>query len=217
MRPVDIADDLAAIRRFYAEELEAVCGLDSKAIVEAFATVPRERFLGPGPWSLCVTEAGPRLFTYRRTADDNPRHVYHNVAIAIHESRILNNGQPGTIAGWFQWLDLAEGERIAHIGCGTGYYSAILAVITGPTGSVLAFEVDPMLAAKARENLSLHPNVAVGDGDGSTWAGPLDVIVVNAGTTHAQPSWLEALRDGGRMLLPLTFEVAPNTPGKERC
>ena len=35
--------DLDLRRRFYAEELEAVCKLRSPALVDAFAMVPRER------------------------------------------------------------------------------------------------------------------------------------------------------------------------------
>jgi hypothetical protein len=41
--------DLDLRRRFFAEEIEAVCRLRSTALVDAFATVARERFLRPGP------------------------------------------------------------------------------------------------------------------------------------------------------------------------
>lgn len=34
-------------RRFYADEIRFVVNLDSAALVEAFARVPRERFIGP--------------------------------------------------------------------------------------------------------------------------------------------------------------------------
>ena len=91
-------DDVMQRRRFYAEEIEAACGLTSPAIVEAFAAVPRERFLGPGPWQVCGFDADLKGVKYRATPDADPRHVYHNVAIAIDQSRVLNNGQPGTIA-----------------------------------------------------------------------------------------------------------------------
>src|SRR4029077_11127050 len=37
-------------RQFFAEELEAVCRLRSPLLVKAFAIVPREQFLGRGPW-----------------------------------------------------------------------------------------------------------------------------------------------------------------------
>ena len=44
--------DLDRRRRFFAEELEAVMKLRSAALVDAFAAVPREQFLRPGPWTV---------------------------------------------------------------------------------------------------------------------------------------------------------------------
>lgn len=41
--------DLAQRRRFFAEEIEALGRIRSAALVDAFATVPREAFLRPGP------------------------------------------------------------------------------------------------------------------------------------------------------------------------
>lgn len=43
--------DLAMVRRFYAEEIQAVCNVRSTLLVEALATVHRDDFLPPGPWS----------------------------------------------------------------------------------------------------------------------------------------------------------------------
>jgi len=37
-------------RRFNSEEIRFVANLNSPALVEAFARVPREKFIGPGPW-----------------------------------------------------------------------------------------------------------------------------------------------------------------------
>ena len=211
-------DDLIQRRRFYAEELEAACGLTSPAIVEAFAAVPRERFLGPGPWQVCGFDADLKGVKYRATTDADPRHVYHNVAIAIDQSRVLNNGQPGTIAAWIQWLEPARGERVVHVGTGTGYYTAVLSEIVGHEGSVRGFEVDEHLAARARENLAPYPNVTVTCGDAAELDGTADVILINAGATHAPPSWLAALAEGGRLLLPLTVTAPgvtnPTMPGK---
>ena len=50
--------------------------------------------------------AGPRS-----TDDADPRHVYHNVAIAIDPARNLYNGQPGLIARWLNALPVGPGER----------------------------------------------------------------------------------------------------------
>ncbi|MBV9373757.1 MAG: hypothetical protein JO320_01625 [Alphaproteobacteria bacterium] len=44
-----MADPIAAARRCYAEELRSTAKLGSRAVIDAFAAVPRERFLGPGP------------------------------------------------------------------------------------------------------------------------------------------------------------------------
>ena len=46
--------DLAALRRFYARLVTATVGVTSPAIIDAFAAVPRERFLGSGPWQIPV-------------------------------------------------------------------------------------------------------------------------------------------------------------------
>ena len=43
--------DLASQRRFYAEDIQMLASLQTPALVDALATVPREKFLPPGPWS----------------------------------------------------------------------------------------------------------------------------------------------------------------------
>ena len=123
-------------REFYAEEIEATCGLTTPALARAFATVPREEFVGPGPW---MVQGGGDLFApARRTADADPRRVYHNLSIAIDPERQLYNGAPGVVATWLDALALAPGAQVLHVGCGTGYYSAIIAEVVGPGGSVMA-------------------------------------------------------------------------------
>jgi protein-L-isoaspartate(D-aspartate) O-methyltransferase len=204
--------DLEAHRRCYAEELRAVSHLRSAALVHAFATVPREHFLGPGPWQ--IVAPGPPG-TYRTTADADPRHLYHNVLVAIDATRRLHNGQPGFLAWLIEALALQPGERVVHVGCGLGYYTAIMAAVVGPAGAVTAVERDPALAARAGHNLRHLPQVAVAAGDGAAHdPGPSDAILVNAGATHPRPVWLDALRTGGRLLVPLTVAVNPSGDGR---
>ena len=129
--------DLDTQRQFYAEEIRAVANLQSEVLVQAFAKVPREYFLGPGPWQI-VVPSEPGSFSYRTTDDADPRHLYHNVLVAIDAERRLNNGQPSGLALWSDALDLQKGDRVVHIGCATGYYTAILAeVILGQCGLTL--------------------------------------------------------------------------------
>jgi protein-L-isoaspartate(D-aspartate) O-methyltransferase len=196
-------------RQFYAEEIRAVAGVRSEALVKAFAKVPREDFLGPGPWKLASFDAAwsatPR---YTPTADADPKRIYHNVLIAIDEARSLNNGQPSALAAWLDALEIGPGERVVHVGAGVGYYSAIMAELVGPSGSVVAIEVDTSLAERARKNLKRWRNVEAVSGDGSTYdPGSVDAIFVNAGVTHPASLWFDRLKPGGRLLYPLTFEA----------
>ena len=58
---------------------------------------------------------------------------------------------------WAFLLDkvkVGRGERVLHLGCGMGYYTAILAELGGPEGAVLALEIDAPLAGTAREALT---------------------------------------------------------------
>ena len=129
--------------------------------------------------------------------------------------RTLTNGNPGTLAPWIEALDLLEGASVFHVGCGTGYYSAIIAEVVGPKGSVTAVEIDSRLAAMARENLSEYPNVDVREGDGGTLCpGPRDAILVNAGVTHPAAIWLDNLKPGATLLVPLTCEFGLPNVGK---
>lgn len=206
--------ELALRRRFFAEEIEAVAKLRSPRLVEALATVPRERFLGAGPWTVLAetdfTGAGPSKT--RETPDADPARVYHNISVAIDPSRQLFNGQPATLAPWIDALPLAPGGRVLHVGAGTGYYTAVMAHCVGPTGRVVAFEVDAVLAAHARANLATTPWVDVRAGSPDALDGTFDAILINAGVTHPQDTWLEALAPGGRMILPMTATMPAMGP-----
>src|SRR5919197_4526910 len=116
-------DDLAFIRRFYAEEIRVVGNLRSRQVTDAFASVPREKFLGTGPWYYASPDILSGNVNYRITEDDDPMHLYHNVPIAIDRERDLPNGQPSSIGFFIDRLDLNAGDYVLHIGCGTGYYS----------------------------------------------------------------------------------------------
>lgn len=201
--------ELEARRRFYAEEIEAACGLRTRALVDALASVPRERFLGPGPWLV-----GDILGAPRPTPDADPARVYHNVAIAIDPERQLFNGQPGTIGAWIDRLSLAPGARVVHVGAGTGYYTALMAHCAGPRGRVLAFEADESLADRARRNLADMEQAEVRHGTATELAGEWDAILVNAGVTHPLEAWLDALAPAGRLVVPITFRVGAAPIGK---
>jgi len=197
-------------RRFLAEEIRVCANIRSVRVIEALATVPRERFLPPGPWT--IRGVGDTSGTPRLTDDADSRHVYHDVAIAIDPERNLYNGQPSLIARWLEEVSLDQGQRVTHIGSGAGYFTALIASVVGPTGRVDAVEVDAGLAAQASRNLADWGWVSVRVGNGGQRLPPgADVIIVHAGATHVLDTWMDAMADGGRLLLPLTLEV-PGMP-----
>jgi protein-L-isoaspartate(D-aspartate) O-methyltransferase len=203
--------DIAARRRFFAEEIEAVANLRNRALVEALATVPRERFLRPGPWT--VKSEADFGSPPRQTPDADPKHISHNLVVAIDPSRQLYNGTPSLLAMAIDALALDAGSRVLHVGAGLGYYSALIAHCVGAGGRVVAIEVDEALAQEARANLSRAPWVDVRQGDASDRVdGTFDAILVNAGVTHPLPWWLDALAPGGRMVLPLTSPMKAMGP-----
>jgi protein-L-isoaspartate(D-aspartate) O-methyltransferase len=190
-------------RQWFAEELRWSAGLQSERLIKAFASVPREKFLGPGPWHILGDNQFVRAYT--RTSD--PSHLSHNVLVAIDPRRRLNNGLPTFLASLIEQLNIAEGETVYHVGCGTGYYTAIMAEVAGKAGRIIAVEVDNALARCARRNLAAYSQVEVITANGfSHDPGQVDAILVNAGVAYPSSKWLEILGAWGRMVLPLTLK-----------
>jgi protein-L-isoaspartate(D-aspartate) O-methyltransferase len=201
-------------RRFYAQEIRWVSNLASPALVEALARVPREKFLGASPWQIGSAEqrslslSGMVRMNYTPTED--PRDLYHNVLVALDIAKDINNGQPSALARWIDALDLKSGDRAYHLGCGVGYYTALMAEVVGPAGSVVGIDANADLAARAKENFAAYAHGAIHAADGATFdPGECDAILVNAGVTHPHPLWLDRLRDGGRLVVPITMAATP--------
>jgi protein-L-isoaspartate(D-aspartate) O-methyltransferase len=193
---------IARARRWYADELRFTARVASSAVVAAFATVPREQFVGAGPWRI---KSPMNMAEYWTTPDADPHHVYHDVLIALDESRNLNNGQPSLWALLFDQLGVQVNDEVLHLGCGTGYYTAIAAELAGPAGKITAIEIDAVLAAKAHDALERWPQVVVENSDGAARSfDPADVILASAGATYPLQSWLDALKPEGRLLFPMT-------------
>ena len=194
---------LTDARRFYARLMAANSGSADPRLEEAFATVPREAFLGPGPWTVIVgrmvTTGNGRVMT--PSAD--PVHIYQDVLVALDADKGINNGEPSLHAMWIGKIAPKPGEAVAHIGAGTGYYTALLAQLVSPGGTVTAFELEADLASRATKNLEAYGNVTIVHGDAVTSdLPPSDIIYVNAGVVAPPVSWLRALKPGGRMIFP---------------
>jgi protein-L-isoaspartate(D-aspartate) O-methyltransferase len=206
------AQELVIIRRAYAKQILAAAQVDDSHLEQAFAQVRREDFLGAGPWVIPRWGGG-----YWPTPSADPVYLYIDNVVQIIAERQLNNGQPSGHAKWIASASIKPGEHVVHVGTGPGYYTAIMSHLAGPSGKVTGIELDTGLAARAKENLSSYSNVCMVEGDGTTVPfDAADVIYVNAGVTRPADQWLDGLREGGRLILPLTTNEGfmANDPAK---
>ncbi|MBV9783405.1 MAG: methyltransferase domain-containing protein [Acidisphaera sp.] len=187
-------------------------GVLDAPLERAYAAVPREAFLGAPPWHAVSAFRGSREVC----AQDIER-VYEDVLFALAPDRGVNNGSPSLHAAMLHALGPMPGERVLHVGAGTGYYTAILAELAGPSGRVQAIEVDPALAKEAERNLAPWANVEVLRGDGASWPQASAArIYVNFGCARPAAAWIERLAPGGRLVFPLGVPSAPSWSGGPR-
>ena len=192
-------NSLEALHRFYASFVTARGGVTDPRIVDAFATVKREHFVGAGPWHVHF-EGG-----YMLTETDDPIVLYQDILIGLAPDRGINNGEPSLHAKCIGMAAPLAGDVVIHVGAGTGYYTAILAHLVAQGGHVHAYEIEADLATRATTNLAHSTAVTVHAQSALEARLPsADVIYVSAGATHVPAVWLDALALGGRLVLPLT-------------
>jgi len=197
-----IVMDADTARAAFAEELRYIAHVKSGRVIEAFGAVRREAFWGqnPGRSRICRVAIGTR----RRMIRVLPIIMCCSPSMPKGTSTtdIRSSGQR-----LLDRLNVKAGEKLYHVGAGTGYYTAIMAELVGRTGSVIAVEIDPDLSQRATLNLASYTNVEVVEGDGTVFdPGPVDVVIVNAGATLPMPISLSSLLPGGRLLEPLTAD-----------
>ncbi|MGO4523447.1 protein-L-isoaspartate O-methyltransferase [Microvirga sp. 2MCAF35] len=182
-------------RRAYAAQIARLAEICDGRIEQAFASVPREAFLPPPPWTIISMGVATRT---SEIAD-----IYENVLVAIDLKRGINNGEPALHAAWIDAVSPQPGEAVIHVGAGTGYYTAILSLLVQPDGRVEAFEYEADLAAQAARNLDAYSNVAVHSASAFGRTLPnADVVYVNAGVLAPDVEWLRALNPDGRLIFP---------------
>jgi protein-L-isoaspartate(D-aspartate) O-methyltransferase len=204
--------ELQTLRLAYARYVYFTSAADDPRLEAVLAKVPRETFMGPGPWRLPAPGA---RHGYRETPDAEPHWLYHDALVGLIPEKALNNGQPSFLTFLVGLGRARSGEHAVHVGAGVGYYTAFVAELVGEDGHVTAIEYEPALAARAAANLAPYPQVTCVEGDGSTLPlDPADVILVNAGAARPLDLWLDALKPGGRLVLPLCtrFQLRNGVP-----
>ena len=170
-------------------------------------------------WEVLDPEVLELLHIVRREEFVPP--AYRNLAFADLEIPLARSGDPAhrmwppkLEARALQALQVRPDDDVLEIGTGSGYLTALLARRARTVASV---EIEPELAASARERLSAHGigNVTVDVGDGArgwqdiqTGARMFDVIVLTGSTPEMPPEFFEQLKIGGRLFAIVGTEPA---------
>lgn len=134
------------------------------------------------------------------------------------------NSQPATVAAMLRLLEVEPGQRVLDVGAGSGWTTALLAHLVGPTGLVVGVELVPELAAWGEQNVrrmsgawasvrEATPGVL-----GVPELAPYDRILVSADATTMPTALLDQLADPGRMVLPVAgvMTVVERAGGEDR-
>jgi len=128
---------------------------------------------------------------------------------------ISSASAPWLVAEMLEQARLRPGHRVLEIGTATGVNSAYCSALVGQddkagaVGRVDSVEILPDMAEGAREALEnagvRNVNVIVGDGEhGAPEGAPFDAIIVTAQAPDLATAWLDQLKPGGRLVVPLT-------------
>jgi protein-L-isoaspartate(D-aspartate) O-methyltransferase len=156
-------------------------GVRDLAVLHAIRQVPRHLFV-------------PESVRHR---------AYDDTALPIGAGQTIS--QPYVQARYLELIGLTGRERVLEVGTGSGYQTALLAVLTD---TVFSIERLPALAASAREALEAagirNATVLVGDGTlGWRPFAPYDAILVAAASPEIPQPLVEQLAPRGRMVIPL--------------
>jgi protein-L-isoaspartate(D-aspartate) O-methyltransferase len=156
--------------------------------------------------ALAMLEVDRRGFLPRRlrsrAGDDRPLPI----------GRGQTNSQPRTVAAMLRLLELAAGQQVLDVGAGSGWTTALIARLVGPTGSVIGVELEPDLAAWGAANV----DAAAASGTGETanarievarkgvlgWPSeaPYDRILVSAAARELPSELVDQLAPDGSMV-----------------
>lgn len=181
--------DLDAARRGLVEELWDKSALRTDGVAAAIEAVAREVFVPEMPLDKVYTDT-PWV---TRRDESGPT---------------SSASQPAIVALMLELLEVHPGDRVLEVGAGTGYNAALLAVLAGSEGRVVTVDLQPDVATEAREHLDAAGygwvGVIAGDGAAGYAPGaPYDRLIATASVWETPAAWIQQLREGGRIVMPL--------------
>jgi protein-L-isoaspartate(D-aspartate) O-methyltransferase len=167
---------LAMVRRDIAAR-----GIQDQRVLEAMTDLPRHQFVPPGRES----------------------QAYQDAPLPIGRGQTIS--QPYIVALMLEALHVQPDNRVLDVGTGSGYQTALLAMLAD---HVYAIERVECLARQAEKNLAEVglDNVTLRCGDGTLgWPehAPFDRIISGAGGPEIPDAWSDQLAEGGCMVLPV--------------
>ena len=136
-------DDFARERRRMVESQLRARGIRDERVLEAMATIPRERFV----------DEGSRPAAY----DDGPLPIGHDQTIS----------QPWFVAPMPELAAPGPADRVLEVGAGCGYLVAVPAQLAR---EAVGIERHPAVARRARDHLAAlglaNAPIVIGDGGG---------------------------------------------------
>ena len=170
----------AGYRRKLIEDIRGR-GVEDLEILQLFDRVPRHLFVPEG--------------VHHR--------AYEDAAIPIGYGQTAS--QPSLQAYYLSILRPGPDDKVLEIGTGSGYLTALLALMADRVYSVERKRALSKRARQALDQVGVN-NVALLVGDGTIgWKkyAPFDVIVVSAASPSVPQALVDQLADGGRMLIPV--------------
>jgi protein-L-isoaspartate(D-aspartate) O-methyltransferase len=156
---------------------------------------------------------GVRDLSVLRAVQMVPRHLfvpesvrhraYDDTALPIGSGQTIS--QPYVQARYLELIGLTGREKVLEIGTGSGYQTALLALLASMVFSVERVTHLAQGARTALANAGIR-NVTVLVGDGTLgWRSfaPYDAILVSAASPEIPAPLVEQLAPGGRMVIPL--------------
>ena len=142
------------------------------------------------------------------------QHPFAHLDRALDIGYDVTNSQPTTVRNMLGLLDPQPGDRVLDVGSGSGWTSALLSWLVGPTGSVVGVERIPELVEESRASLAglvldetCFSPVTVHEAEpgvlGWPAGAPYDRVLVSAAARVVPHQLLEQLTVGGVLVAPV--------------